>query len=88
MFSPVTSYCKLFSKRKQSSLNNKIFFYTRCTAFGITDCKTVKGSSYCCNYVTVSRLCDREITKYYFQPINYKYKRIKTEILKTREKYL
>ena len=58
MSSPVTSYCKLFSKYKQSSLNNKIFYNTCYTAFGIIDCKTIKSSSYYYNYIIAGRSCD------------------------------
>ena len=88
MSSFITNRRKLLFKRKRSSLNNKIFFCTRYVAFGIADCETVKGSSYYYNYIVVSYSCDREITEHYFQTINHKHKRIKAEILKTREEYL
>ena len=65
-----------------------MFSCTRCVAFGITDCETVKGSLYYYNYIIVGYLCDREVTQHYFQTINRKRKRIKAKILKTREKYL
>ena len=88
MSSFASSRRKLFSKRKQSSFDNKIPFCTRYVAFGITDCETVKGSLRYCNYITVGRVCDREVTEQHFQTINYKYKKIKAEILKTYKKYL
>ena len=62
MSSFITSRRKLLSKRKRSSFNNKIPSCTCCTAFGITDYETVKGSSRCYSYVAVGRSCDREVT--------------------------
>ena len=69
-------------------MDNKISSYTHYVIFSITDCENVKGSLYYYNYITVGYLCDHKITKYYFQTINRKHKRIKAEILKTYKKYL
>ena len=88
MSSPTSSRHKLLSKRKESSLNNKISFCTHYVAFGVTNYKTVEGSSRYHNYIAVGHLCDREVTKHHFQTINRKRKRIKAEILKTQKKYL
>ena len=66
MSSPIISYYKLLFKHKQSFFNNKIFFCTYCTAFGITDCKTIEGSSYYYNYIIVGRSCDREVLEHHF----------------------
>ena len=88
MSSLITSRRKLLSKRKRSFLNNKIFFCTHCVAFGITNYESVKNSSHYCGYIAVGCLCDREVTEHHFQIINYKRKRIKTEILKTYKEYL
>ena len=65
-----------------------MFLYTRCVAFGIINCEIIEGSLHYRNYITISYLCDRKITKHYFQTINRKCKRIKAEILKTYKKYL
>ena len=66
MSSPISSRRKLFFKRKQSLLDNKIPFYIYCVVFGVSDCKTVEGSSRCRNYIAVGRSCDREVTEQYF----------------------
>ena len=66
MSSLTTSHHKLFSKRKQSSLDNKISSYTHYITFGITDCETIEGSLYYRNYIAVGRLCDREVIKQHF----------------------
>ena len=88
MSSLITSRRKLFFKRKRSFLNNKIFSYTRCVAFGITNCETIKGSLRYYNYITVGYSCNYKSTEHHFQTINRKHKRIEAKILKTREEYL
>ena len=82
-----TSCRKLFSKRRRSSLNNKIFFCTRYVAFSITNCETIEGSLRYHNYIAVGYLYNREVTEHHFQIISYKCKKIKAEILKTYKKY-
>ena len=88
IFSLISSCRILLSKHKRSFLDNKISFCTYYIAFGITDCETVEGSLYYYNCIAVGYSCDREVTKHYFQTINYKHKRIKAEIFKTYKKYL
>ena len=88
IFSLISSRRKLLFKRKQSSLNNKMFSCTCCVTFGITDCKTIKGSLYYYNYIFVGYPCDWEVTEHYFQTGDHKHKRIKAEILKTYKEYL
>ena len=85
MSSVTSSRRKLFFKHKQSSFNNEISSCTCCVTFGISDYKTVEGSLYYYSYITVGYLCDREVTEHHFQTINRKRKRLKAEILKTRE---
>ena len=63
-------------------------FCTCCITYSITNYKTVEGSLYYYNYITVSYLCNCEVTEHHFQTINYKRKWIKAEILKTREEHL
>ena len=70
MSSSATSRRKILFKWKWSSLDIKIPFFTRCTAFGITDCETMEGSSRYYNYIVVGRSCDYKVTEQYFQNIN------------------
>ena len=62
----ISSCRKLLSKRKRSFLDNKMPFYTRCVAFGITNYETVEGSLHYYGYISVGYLCDREVTEHHF----------------------